>query len=93
MKFKLEEFIKKHRKSVTFSGNGESIREYNAGRRGHNGTPCVDHLGNRFDSYSDMCSYHGVFVDVFFYRKNKLRLPIEKCLSPVKLKRKYSKKL
>ena len=61
MKFKLEEFVKKHQKSVL--------------------------------SYSDMCSYHGVDVNIFYYRKNKLKLPIEKCLSPVRLKHRYSKKL
>lgn len=82
MRFKLEEFVKKHQKSVLFSGNGENLEK-----------PCTDHLGNKFDSYSAMCSYHGVDVNIFYYRKNKLKLPIEKCLSPVKLKHRYSKKL
>ena len=85
MKFKIEEFIRKHQKSVLFSGNGKNFAEYNSGRNGHNGTPCIDHLGNKFDSYTDMCCYHGVSVDIFYYRKNKLKLPLEKCLAPMKL--------
>ena len=64
MKFKIEEFIRKHLKSVIYSGNGENLSEYNTGRKGHNGTPCTDHLGNKFDSYTDMCNYHGVDVDI-----------------------------
>lgn len=92
MKFKIEEFVKKHQKSVLFSGNGENLEEYNAVMR-NAAKPCTDHLGNKFDSYSAMCSYHGVDVNIFYYRKNKLKLPIEKCLSPVKLKHRYSKKL
>lgn len=93
MKFKIEEFIRKHQKSVLFAGNGENLSEYNTGRKGHNGTPCTDHLGNKFDSYTDMCNYHGVDVDVFYYRKSRLKLPLEKCLAPVKLKHRYSKKI
>ena len=85
MKFKIEEFIRKHQKSVLFSGNGKNFAEYNSGRNGHNGTPCIDHLGNKFDSYTDMCFYHGVSIDIFYYRKNKLKLPLEKCLAPMKL--------
>ena len=92
MKFKIEEFIHKHLKSVIYSGNGENLSEYNINNH-HAGKSCTDHLGNKFETYKDMCSYHGVNVDIFYYRKNKLNLPIEKCLAPVKLKRRYSKKL
>ena len=78
MQFKLEEFVRKHRKSAQCTGKAK---------------PCTDHLGNKFDSYTDMCNYHGVDFKIFYYRKNKLRLSIEKCLAPVKIKHKYSKKL
>ena len=46
MKFKIEEFIRKHQKSVLFAGNGKNFAEYTTRRKGHNGTPCIDHLGN-----------------------------------------------
>ena len=85
MKFKIEEFIRKHQKSVLFAGNGKNFEQYNSGRNGHNSTLCVDHLGNKFNSYTDMCFYHGVSIDIFYYRKNKLKLPLEKCLAPMKL--------
>lgn len=91
MKFKIEEFIRKHQKSLLYVGNSEKLGEYNSGRSGHNGTPCTDHLGHKFDSYTDMCSYHGVSIDVFYYRKNKLKLPIEECLAPEKLKPRRSR--
>ena len=29
MKFKIEDFIRKHLKSVIYSGNGENLSEYN----------------------------------------------------------------
>ena len=92
MKFKIEEFIRKHHKSVLFAGNGENLSEYNINNH-HAGKSCTDHLGNKFETYKDMCCYHGVDVDIFYYRKNKLNLSIEKCLAPVKIKQKYSKKL
>ena len=92
MKFKIEEFIRKHHKSVLFAGNGENLSEYNINNH-HAGKSCTDHLGNKFDSYSAMCSYHGVDVSIFYYRKNKLNMPIEKCLAPVKFRHRYSKKL
>ena len=92
MKFKIEDFIRKHQKSVLFAGNGENLSEYNMNNH-HAGKPCTDHLGNKFDSYTDMCCYHGVDVYIFYYRKNKLNLPLEKCLDPVKLKHRYSKKI
>ena len=85
MKFKIEEFIRKHQKSVLFAGNGKNLEEYSARRKGHNGTPCVDHLGNKFNSYTYMFFFHGVSIDIFYYRKNKLKLPLEKCLAPMKL--------
>ena len=50
MKFKIEEFIRKHHKSVLFAGNGKNFAEYTTRRKGHNVTPCIDHLGNKFDS-------------------------------------------
>ena len=91
MKFKIEEFIRKHHKSVLFAGNGE-LSEYNINNH-HAGKSCTDHLGNKFETYKDMCCYHGVDVNIFYYRKNKLNMPIEKCLAPVKFRHRYSKKL
>lgn len=85
MKFKIEEFIRKHQKSVIFAENGKNLEEYSSRRKSHNGTSCVDHLGNKFNSYTDMCFFHGVSIDIFYYRKNKLKLPLEKCLAPMKL--------
>ena len=78
MKFKLEEFVKKHRKSAQCTGKAK---------------PCMDHLGNKFNSYKDMCLFYGIYVQTFCYRKDKLRLPIEKCLAPVKSDHKFFKKL
>lgn len=78
MKFKIEEFIKKHRKFVQYTGKAK---------------PCIDHLGNKFNTYKDMCFFHGIHVETFRYRKNILKLSIEKCLAPVKLEPRYSKKL
>ena len=92
MKFKIEDFIRKHQKSVLFAENGKNLSEYNINNR-HAGKSCTDHLGNKFETYKDMCCYHGVDVDIFYYRKNKLKLPIEKCLAPVKLKHRHFKKL
>ena len=77
MKFKIEEFIRKHQKFAQCTGKAK---------------PCIDHLGNKFDSYTAMCNYHGVSVDNFYYRKNKLNLSIEKCLSPVKMPHRCSRK-
>ena len=90
MKFKIEDFIRKHLKSVIYGGNGENLSEYNINNH-HAGKSCTDHLGNKFDSYTDMCCYHGVSVDIFYYRKNQLNLPIEKCLAPEKLKPRRSR--
>lgn len=78
MKFKIEDFIRKHRKFAQYTGKAK---------------PCIDHLGNKFNSYKDMCCFYGVLVQTFCYRKDKLRLPLEKCLAPVKLDNKFSKKL
>lgn len=33
--------------------------------------PCTDHLGNKFDSVTDMCRYHGVAISTFGNRRLK----------------------
>lgn len=49
--------------------------------------------GNRFDSYKEMALFHKVEPEIFYFRKNKAKLPLELCLSPISLRgRRYAKK-
>lgn len=45
MKFKIEEFIKKHRKFAQYTGKAK---------------PCIDHLGNKFESEKAMAEFYHI---------------------------------
>ena len=89
MHFKLEEFIKNNRKPRC--ARNDNLTVYNTRR--NSSVPCTDHLGNRFDSYKEMALFHKVEPEIFYYRKNKAKLPLELCLSPKSLRgHRYAKK-
>ena len=89
MHFKLEEFIKNNRKPRC--ARNDNLTVYNTQR--NSSKPCTDHLGNRFGSYKEMALFHKVEPEIFYYRKNKAKLPLELCLSPKSLRgHRYAKK-
>lgn len=90
MHFKLEEFIKNNRKPRC--ARNDNLTVYNTQR--NSSKPCTDHLGNRFGSYKEMALFHKVEPEIFYYRKNRAKLPLELCLSPKSLRgHRYAKSI
>ena len=42
---------------------------------------CVDHEGRRFPTLKAMLKYHGISYTNFIHRRDKLKLPLDQCLS------------
>lgn len=58
--------------------------------RGHRGKPCVDHLGNTFESKSDMAQFYNISYATYKGRirkgwslKDALTIPVKEMLTPV----------